>query len=85
MLIYEILKCEWNSSARAVVDTWTNYNVSLEDFRHAVLVKGLTHAESAITKMTVSRYSQMAGPCGLQLVEGQSKDGAIESFTTKAA
>lgn len=106
---------------------------ALDDFRHAVLVKGLTHsaahggrawivdsskargafsqeiqefivnevfpafqkkgakyfmtvtAESAITKMTVTRYSQQAGPCGLQLVEGQSQNGAIEWLMKKAA
>ena len=136
MLIHEVpgkLMCEWDSLARAVVDTWTNYSITLDEFSHAVLTKGLTYSaanggrawivdsskakgafsqeiqdyiasdvfpafqkngveyfmtitpESAITKMTVSRYSQQAGPCGLQLVEAQSRDGAIEWLKTQAA
>ena len=35
----------WNADAKAVIDTWTNYGVPLEDFRKAVLGKGLTHAK----------------------------------------
>jgi hypothetical protein len=136
MLIYKIpgkLKCEWNQEARAVIDTWTDYSVTLDEFRTAVLVKGLTFsamhggrawivdsskakgafsqeiqsfiasdifpafqqkgvryfmtitAESAITKMTVSQYSQQAGPCGLQLVQGRSSAGAVEWLKKKAA
>ncbi len=136
MLIHEIpgkLKSEWNQSARAVIDTWTDYNVTLDEFRHAVLEKALTYsamhrgrawivdssrakgafsqeiqsfigsdvfpafqrkgikyfmtitADSAITKMTVSQYSQEAGPCGLQLVQGRSADGAVEWLKKKAA
>ena len=36
----------WNEEAKAVVDTWTNYYISLEEFKEAVLVKGLNYAKA---------------------------------------
>lgn len=36
----------WNEEVKAVIDTWTNYLVSLDEFREAVLVKGLNHAKA---------------------------------------
>ncbi len=36
----------WNDEIKAVIDTWTNYFISLEQFREAVLVKGINHAKA---------------------------------------
>lgn len=47
--IFEIpnkLLMEWEPSARAMVDTWTTYSVSLEEFKEAILVKGVDHARA---------------------------------------
>lgn len=49
MKIYSIpgkLEVTWRDDVKAVVDTWTTYNVSLEEFKEAVLVKGLNHAKA---------------------------------------
>ncbi len=46
--IFEIpnkLLCEWDSEAKAMIDTWTTYSVSLEEFREAVLINGVNHAK----------------------------------------
>ena len=48
MKIYEIpqkLSVEWNPEVRAIIDTWTTYFVSLDEFRDAVLIKGLNYAK----------------------------------------
>lgn len=36
---------EWIDEVRAVVDIWQSYSISLEDFREAVLVKGVNYAK----------------------------------------
>ena len=36
----------WNDSVRAIVDTWTDYDVSLEEFKASVLEKGLSYAKT---------------------------------------
>lgn len=130
MLIHEIkgkMNVTWNNDVKSIIDTWESYFISLEDFRDAVLVKGLTHAKangciawivdsskangafspeiqkfietdifpsfakngikyfititsqvSAVTRLNVSKYASKTGPNGLQLVEVQSVDDAIE-------
>jgi hypothetical protein len=40
------LLCEWDSDAKVVIDTWTTYNVSLAEFKEAVLVKGVNYAKA---------------------------------------
>jgi len=40
------LVCEWRDDVKAVVDTWTTYSVSKEEFREAVLVKGVDYAKT---------------------------------------
>lgn len=40
------LHVAWNEEAKAIIDTWTSYSITLEDFREAVLVKGLNHAKA---------------------------------------
>lgn len=45
--IFEIpdkLLCEWDSDAKAVIDTWTTYSITLAEFKEAVYVKGVNHA-----------------------------------------
>jgi len=47
--IYEIsgkMTGEWDPSAKAMVDTWSTYFVSLEEFREAVLIKGVNHSKA---------------------------------------
>ncbi|HTP13712.1 MAG TPA: hypothetical protein VMM37_08780 [Bacteroidota bacterium] len=38
------LDCRWQDDVKAMVDTWTTYAVSKDEFREAVLVKGVEHA-----------------------------------------
>jgi hypothetical protein len=49
MKVYTIpgkLDVAWNDEVKAIIDTWTSYHISLEDFREAVLVKGMDHAKA---------------------------------------
>ena len=40
------LEVEWMGDVKAIVDTWLNYNVTLEEFRDSVLNKGVKHAKA---------------------------------------
>lgn len=40
------LTVSWRDDVKAIVDTWINYSVSLDEFRQAVLVTGLNHAKA---------------------------------------
>ncbi len=47
--IFEIpnkLLCEWESEAKAVIDTWSTYFITLEEFKEAVLIKGVNYAKA---------------------------------------
>ena len=47
--IFEIpnkLLVEWEPSAKAIIDTWTTYFVTLEEFKDAVLIKGVNYAKA---------------------------------------
>ena len=47
--IFEVpgkLLCEWDSEAKVVIDTWTTYEVSLAEFKEAVLIKGVNYAKT---------------------------------------
>jgi hypothetical protein len=47
--IHEIpgkLICEWDSEANAVIDTWTTYSVTLDEFKEAVLNRGVNYAKN---------------------------------------
>jgi hypothetical protein len=47
--IYEIpgkLTVEWDSDTKAIIDTWTTYFVTLEEFKQAVMVRGINHAKA---------------------------------------
>ena len=39
------LEVQWAAGAKAIIDGWLNYGVSLADFREAVLVRGLNYAK----------------------------------------
>jgi len=48
MLIHEIpgvLRVEWNSEAKTMIDTWSSYTISVPQFREAILQKGVAHAK----------------------------------------
>ena len=40
------LEVNWNGDVKAIVDTWSDYSVSLADFSDAVLNQGLKHAKA---------------------------------------
>ncbi len=40
------LDVHWIKEVRAIVDTWTTYFITLDEFREAVLEKGLKHAKA---------------------------------------
>lgn len=47
--VYEIpnkLLVEWEPSVRAIIDTWTTYFITLDEFREAVLVRGVNQAKA---------------------------------------
>ncbi len=49
MQIYSIpgkLTGTWRGDAKAVVDTWSSYFVTIDEFREAVLVKGVKHSKA---------------------------------------
>lgn len=49
MHIYSIpqkLEVSWNDDVKAVIDTWASYNITLEEFKTAVFVKGLDYAKA---------------------------------------
>jgi|SRR5271166_2636818 len=46
--IFEIpgkLRSEWDDDVKAVIDIWTDYNITLDQFKTAVLVKGVNYAK----------------------------------------
>lgn len=46
--VYSIPGCletSWSGEAKAIIDSWSNYNISLENFKDAVLVRGLDYAK----------------------------------------
>jgi len=38
------VEVDWDAEARAIIDTWQSYYVTLDQFATAVMHKGLTHA-----------------------------------------
>ena len=46
--VYDIpgkLTVEHDATTRAIIDTWSTYAVTLDEFREAVLTRGLSHAK----------------------------------------
>lgn len=117
---------EWEPTAKAIIDTWTNQFITLEQFKEAVFIRGVNHAkanggrawivnskkaksvfkseiqdfitsdifptfakigikyfitispEDVVANLTVEKYKAKTGPAGLQLVECDSTEDAIE-------
>jgi len=120
MIVHEVpgtLVVDWNDQAKVTVDTWSSYGITVEQFREAILKKGVANAKlrggrawimdaskargsfsadvqsliekevfktfagigvkyfitiksaSALTNMSISRYTAHLGPCGIQMVE----------------
>lgn len=49
MKIYEIpgkLVCEWHEDIKAMFDVWADYNVTVDEFRKAILTDGLNYAKT---------------------------------------
>ena len=120
MIVHEIpgtLVVDWNDKAKATIDTWTTYGITVEQFREAILKKGVANAKlrggrawimdaskakgvfapevqsliekevfpafarigvkyfvtiksgSAVTNMSIGRYTAHLGPSGIQMVE----------------
>lgn len=64
MDVYSIpgkLTVTWNSEAKAIVDTWASYGVSLDEFKTAVLEKGVNFAKSKGVKAWIVDSSQAKG------------------------
>ena len=40
------LEVTWLDDVKSIVDTWSNYNVTLEDFKDAVMSKGLKYSKA---------------------------------------
>ena len=51
----------WDADARAIIDTWANYGITLEQFREAVLVKGLDHSRAHGGRAWIVDSSQAKG------------------------
>jgi hypothetical protein len=48
MIIQEIeekMVSTWEEDVKAILDTWTTYNVTLQEFKEAVLIKGINFAK----------------------------------------
>ena len=130
MLVTEIpgvLAIEWDDQVKTTIDTWSNYGITVAQFRNAILEKGVANARlhggrawimdaskvqgafpqeiqdliakevfktfasigikyfitiksagSAITNMSIKRYTAHLGPCGIQMVEVPDRGKAIE-------
>jgi len=48
MTVHEIpgvLSVEWNDEVKAMIDTWSNYTITVPQFREAILEKGIAQAK----------------------------------------
>lgn len=64
MDVFEIpgkLKVTWNGEAKAIVDTWSSYSVTLDEFKDAVLEKGVGFAKTKGVKAWIVDSSQAKG------------------------
>ena len=64
MLVSEvpgILRIEWNSEGNTMVDTWTKYSITVEQFRQAVLIQGIAFAKAHGVKSWVMDAAQAKG------------------------
>jgi hypothetical protein len=62
--IYEILgklSVNWNDEVKAIIDTWTTYFITLDEFREAVLVNGVSPGKKNGVKAWIVDSSQAKG------------------------
>ncbi len=53
MRVFELpnkLTVDWKKEVRAIIDTWTTYNISLDEMRRAVLIEGVNFAKERQVK-----------------------------------
>lgn len=55
------LEVEWNGEVKAIVDTWEDYGVSLDEFKDAVLGKGVDFARPRGVKAWIVDSSKAKG------------------------
>ncbi len=55
------LQVQWAPDAKAIIDCWTSYGVTLAEFREAVLVRGLSHAKQNGGRAWIMDASQASG------------------------
>ena len=70
MRIFEIpnkLTVDWNEEAKAIIDTWTTYFVTLDEFKEAVMVKGVNHAKAHGGKAWIVDSHQATGAFSLEI------------------
>ena len=121
------LTTTYNPEARAVIDTWENYSITLEEFKDAIMNKALGYGKSqsakafivdstqakgvfsreiqefieqrvfkefaeagikyfittssevsSITNLAITSFSSKAGPHGIELVQVNNADEAVE-------
>jgi hypothetical protein len=64
MFVYSVpgkLEVNWHNDVHAIVDTWTSYSISLEEFSDAVLTKGIGFARNKGVQAWIVDSSQASG------------------------
>ncbi len=51
----------WDTDAKAVIDTWLTYTVTLDEFKEAVLVQGVNHAKGKGVRAWIVDSSKAKG------------------------
>lgn len=63
-LIYKIpnkLTIEWNADVKAVIDTWTNYGITLEQFNDAIINTAVVYASKKGVRAWIADSSKATG------------------------
>ncbi|PIQ24141.1 hypothetical protein COW36_10765 [bacterium (Candidatus Blackallbacteria) CG17_big_fil_post_rev_8_21_14_2_50_48_46] len=55
------LDVSWHPEIATVLESWTDFNVELEEFRKAVFVKGINHARGSQAKAWIFDPSKASG------------------------
>lgn len=55
------LEVHWDSAVRAIIDIWTDYSVTLDEFKDAVFEKGLSHAKASGGRAWIVDSSKASG------------------------
>lgn len=59
--IADKLDVSWHPEVLTVLESWSNYDVELEEFRKAVFVKGVNHAKASRAKAWIFDGSKATG------------------------